>query len=228
MDSRPLVRPALPPLSLVWGWPLLSVGLCCLLGFLLLRDLLAFTVHLPMELLTCLFLGITSSSWALHHPSSGKWKIPFNMLLHGSCKGRNYYKMPEGEGGRTSPDSARWDLYSQVALGAPCFVASPAPTRKPSLCRALDGGACSCRSHEIIYTFPEAWQLGLGLTEEVQVLSEAGASYVCHAVPVELLGASCPYLAELMHRECGNNIFQCANTHALPMHWCVQISHSDR
>lgn len=161
----------------LWGWPLLGVGLCCLLGFLLLRDLLAFTMHLPMELLTCLFLGIMSSSWPLHHPSSGKWKIPFNMLLHGSCKGRNYYKMPEGEGGRTSPDSARWDLYSQGDLGASCFVASPASTRKPSLCHALDGGACSCRSREIIYAFPEAWQLGLGLTEEVQVLSEAGASY---------------------------------------------------
>lgn len=36
---------------------------------------------------------------------------------------------------------------------------------------------CSRRSHGIIYTFPETWQLGLGSTEEVQVLSEAGTSY---------------------------------------------------
>ena len=41
-----------------------------------------------------------------------EWKIPLNTLLHGSCKGRNYYKMPEGEpGGRTSPSSA-WSAFA--------------------------------------------------------------------------------------------------------------------
>lgn len=50
--------------------PVPLLGLCCLLGFLLLKDLLGFTVHLPMELLTCLLPGITASSWPPHAPSS--------------------------------------------------------------------------------------------------------------------------------------------------------------
>ena len=68
--THPLVSPALPPLPFSWGWPCLGTGLCSLLGFLLLRDLLAFTTHLPTELLTCLLAGIMAFLWPSHRPSS--------------------------------------------------------------------------------------------------------------------------------------------------------------
>ncbi|XP_010286619.1 PREDICTED: uncharacterized protein LOC104621757 [Phaethon lepturus] len=45
------------------------------------------------------------------------------------------------------------------------------------------GHACQAkhRSRGIVCAFPEAWQLGLGLAEDLRVLSEAGASYASSA-----------------------------------------------
>lgn len=51
---------------------------------------------------------------------------------------------------------------------------APGTQRRTEPC--VDRGGCSYSSYGIIYTFPKPWLPGLGTAEEVQALSEAGAS----------------------------------------------------